>query len=213
MTAYQEVLMYLKEYGLYDLILPLIIFYILIYIALSKVKFLSLGDEKKTEKFRKLLSFVFTLLVVLPYAAYPEKYKAIGLALQTLQPISVFLLVTTMILIVWQFLGGDFNVHSWTGFFILFFIITSFVAYFFKLFNLQINNPIFAWIYNLINSGIWKQIFTPAGISIMIIVVLFVIMIGLMTDWSFLPSKKEMEENTKKALNDVKITFVPENKK
>lgn len=206
MAYYHEYILALDRIGFFNVILPLIIFYVLIYSAISRVKII------QKDEFKKLLSLALTMFIVLPFAIRPT--GPILVAMQALQPFAAFLISALIVWIVIQFLGGDFKATSWTGFIIVLFIASAFVAYFVDKYNLQLYNPIFAFFHRMFSVKIFEFFKTDAGVSILALIFVFVLFVLVM----YGPSKmwEDLRKGTKyvkAAAEDVKSTFTSEESK
>ncbi|MEM4396338.1 MAG: hypothetical protein QXR30_01625 [Candidatus Woesearchaeota archaeon] len=206
MLPYQQYILVLEKMGLFSVILPCIIFYILIVSALNGVKII------KEERFKKMLALALTLFIVLPFALRPTS-GPVAVAFQALIPFAAFLIAAIIVLIVIQFLGGNYNVNTWTGFIILFIIFASFVAYFVDRFKLAEKNPFFYFIYKMFSVDLLGWLKTDAGIAVISLILLVALFVFVMYGpQPFKESGEKMLKGGKEVARDIKLTFVEDKK-
>lgn len=106
MTTYQNLVGYMKAYGVMDFLLPFILVFTIVFAVLQKTKIL--GDKKN---FNVIVSFVLGLLFVVPHMTgqYPAGYDPVAIMNSALPSISLVAVASIMLLLLMGIFGTNFS--------------------------------------------------------------------------------------------------------
>src|SRR3989338_10198213 len=106
----EEFIRILESWGLTDVLLPFMIFFVIIFAVLQKTRVL--GDDKR--RFNAIISFAIAMLVVVPHVLgkYPPGADVIDIMNEAIPNVSIIVIAIIMLLIIVGVLGGERN---WLG--------------------------------------------------------------------------------------------------
>ncbi len=106
----EEFIRILESWGLTDVLLPFMIFFVIIFAILQKTRIL--GEEKR--RFNAIISFAIAMLVVVPHVLgkYPPGADVIDIMNEAIPNVSIIVIAVIMLLIIVGVLGGERN---WLG--------------------------------------------------------------------------------------------------
>jgi len=106
----EEFVRILDSWGLTDVLLPFLLYFVLIYAILQKSKIL--GEDKK--RFNTVIALVISLLVVVPHVlrVYPPYADVVAITNQALPQVSLIVVAILMLMILIGLLGAE---ATWMG--------------------------------------------------------------------------------------------------
>ena len=106
----EEFIRILESWGLTDVLLPFLLYFVLIFAILQKSK--ALGEDKK--RFNTVIALVISLLVVVPHALrmYPPYAAVVEITNRALPQVSLIVVAILMLLILIGLLGAE---ATWMG--------------------------------------------------------------------------------------------------
>ena len=107
--AYYGPFAQLEQLGLFDVILPFILVFTIVFAILQKAKLF--GEEDENKKFHVMISLVMGLAVVFPHVLgyYPPDRDIVNIINQSLPNVSVVLVAIVMALLIIGMLGRRFQ--------------------------------------------------------------------------------------------------------
>jgi len=115
--AYYGPFAQLEQLGLFDVILPFILVFTIVFAILQKAKLF--GEEDENKKFHVMISLVMGLAVVFPHVLgyYPPDRDIVNIINQSLPNVSIVLVAILMALLIIGVLGKKFELdgEAWTS--------------------------------------------------------------------------------------------------
>lgn len=166
----QQAFAQLEYLGLFDILLPFVLIFTIVFAVLNKAKLFGTGDE--TRKYNVVIALVMGAAVVFPHVMgyYPPDGDIVNIINQSLPNVSVVIVAIVMALIILGVMGANFTAGggSLSGWFAAFAF--GVIIYIFGSSANWWNRP--EWLYFLDN---------PDTIALIVVILVFAIIIWFVT--------------------------------
>jgi len=171
MVTFQDVIIYLQNVGVADVLLPFILVFTIIFAIMEKVKILG----EKSRRYNVMIAIVIGLAVVIPHILSPSQYDVVNIMNRALPNVSIFIVAIVAVLllvgVIWpskQFKFGA-TVRGWFTLiaFIIVVAIFTYAAGWWGPFGAAGYLP--TWLYFLQD---------PGTIALIVIILIFIIIIA-----------------------------------
>ncbi|MFH1400696.1 MAG: hypothetical protein ABIH41_04195 [Nanoarchaeota archaeon] len=108
----QDVVFWLKDEGVMDVLIPFILVFTLVFAVLQRTKIL--GAEKYDKRYNTLIALVMGLAVVVPHVtgSYPMGYDVVDIINNALPQVSLVIVAIVMLLIIIGAFGHEMNIAN-----------------------------------------------------------------------------------------------------
>jgi len=115
MANFEDVILYLEEWKLLDVLLPFILIFTLVFAVLQKTKILGMDAEKHPKKnFNVIVAFVMAMATIIPHVtgAYPPNADVVNIINGALPNISVIVVAIIMLLLIVGVWGKEMDISK-----------------------------------------------------------------------------------------------------